>query len=536
LNDLLHECVAEHASSRGGAVALVMGEQQLTYAQLETASNRLARMLGQAGCDRGDRVCLFAAKAPATIVAMIATLKAGCVYVPIDVTSPAARVARIVRSADPAAAFVLGSATDLVKELQDDGALAPDLPIGVLDAGPESTSCVRCSFGQQDAAEQSGDALPRRGAPSDAAHLLFTSGSTGQPKGVVITHANVSAFVDWAISYFQTRPDDRISGHPPLHFDLSTFDIYATLRAGAQLWLVPGGTLLPRQLADFISNSRLTQWFCVPSAMTYMAKLDAVPDEGFPTLERVLWCGEVLPTPVLIHWMRRVGQARFTNLYGPTEATIASSYYTVPAIPADETAAVPIGSACAGEELLVVDEQCQPTADGEVGELCIGGAGLSPGYWHDEQKTSLAFVSHPLPDRQGERIYRTGDLARVGDDGLHYFLGRTDSQIKSRGYRIELGEIETAINALPEVAESAVVGVDSQGFEGTAICCAFAPASGADVAPNALRSALSSRLPSYMLPTRWEAMETLPKNVNGKIDRRRLRERFGAGDATKKDA
>ncbi len=532
MNDLLHECVAEQARRRGGAVALVMGEEQLTYEQLETASNRLARMLVHVGCDYGDRVCLFATKSPAAIVAMLATLKAGCVYVPIDVTSPAARVARIVRSADPAAALVLGSAGGLVKELLDDGALAPDLPIGMLDAGSASTPSVRCTFGAEDAAGQSGDALPKRGAAGDTAHLLFTSGSTGQPKGVIITHANVSSFVDWAISYFGTRSDDRISGHPPLHFDLSTFDIYATFRAGAQLWPVPPGTLLPRQLADFISSSRLTQWFCVPSAMTYMAKLGAVPDEGFPTLERVLWCGEVLPTPVLVHWMRCVRQARFTNLYGPTEATIASSYYTVPAIPADETAAIPIGSACAGEELLVVDDQLQPIPDGEIGELCIGGAGLSPGYWRDEQKTSLAFVPDPRPDRQGEHIYRTGDLARVGDDGLHYFLGRTDSQIKSRGYRIELGEIETAINALPDVAECAVVGVESDGFEGTAICCAFAPASGVRVTPDALRSALSSSLPSYMLPSRWEAMETLPKNVNGKIDRRRLREGFSESEGT----
>jgi amino acid adenylation domain-containing protein len=448
-----------------------------------------------------------------------------------------ARVARIVRSADPAAAFVLGSAAaGLVEELHATGGLSRDLPIGALDADAASRSSARFAFGLQHSADQAGDALPRRGAAGDAAHILFTSGSTGQPKGVVITHANVSSFVEWATSYFGTRPDDRISSHPPLHFDLSTFDIYATFRAGAQLRLVPPETLLPRQLADFISTSRLTQWFCVPSTMTYMSKLGAVPDDGFPTLERVLWCGEVLPTPVLVHWMQRVRQARFTNLYGPTETTIASSYYTVPGIPPDETATIPIGSACAAEELLVVDERCEPVPDGEVGELCIGGAGLSPGYWRDEQKTRIAFVSDPRPGRDQERIYRTGDLARVGGDGLHYFLGRSDSQIKSRGYRIELGEIEAAINALPDVAECAVVGVDSEGFEGTAICCAFAPARGAGVGPAALRSALSSSLPSYMLPARWEAMDALPKNVNGKIDRRRLRELFSDSEATMADA
>jgi acyl-coenzyme A synthetase/AMP-(fatty) acid ligase len=285
---------------------------------------------------------------------------------------------------------------------------------------------------------------------------------------------------------------------------------------------------MARQLADFISTSRLTQWFSVPSTMSYMAKLGAVPDDGFPSLERVLWCGEVLPTPVLIHWMQRVRQARFTNLYGPTETTIASSYHTLAGIPSDPAAPIPIGEPCAGEELLVLSEQSEPLPAGEVGGLHIGGAGLSPGYWRDELKTRSAFIPDPRPGHGQQRVYRTGDLARVDSDGLFYFLGRTDSQIKSRGYRIELGEIEAAINAIPGVAECAVIGVDSDGFEGTSICCAFAPVKGADLTPTQLRAELRSALPSYMLPSRWTSMGTLPKNVNGKIDRRRLRQRFSA--------
>jgi amino acid adenylation domain-containing protein len=516
---LLQEYVARQAEARPDDVALVMGGERMTYRELEAASNRLARLIREAGCARGDRVCLFVPKTPAAIVAELATLKADCAYVPIDTSSPAPRVELIVESAEPSLVLVSRPAAKLLDEVLE----GRTITVGSLDEAPLAGERFTSTFSATDQAAQSAEPLAWENTTDDAAHILFTSGSTGTPKGVVIKHANVVAFVEWAVDYFGTKPGDKISGHPPLHFDLSTFDIYGTFLAGAELHLVPAvANLVPHKLAELIRESELTQWFAVPSIFTFMAKFGVVEPGAFPSLERVLWCGEVLPTPILIEWMKAVPQATFTNLYGPTEATIASSYYTMPSIPAN-----PIGVPCTEEELIVLDEKLQPVGAGEIGDLFIGGVGLSPGYWRDEEKTAAAFLPDPRAD--GERIYRTGDLAKVQDDGLVYFLGRADSQIKHRGYRIELGEIETALGALEELAEVAVVGVDTSGFEGTAICCAYAPAAGKSADPVRIGEQLRKVLPPYMVPGRWLALEVLPKNVNGKIDRRGLRELFEQG-------
>jgi acyl-coenzyme A synthetase/AMP-(fatty) acid ligase len=257
-----------------------------------------------------------------------------------------------------------------------------------------------------------------------------------------------------------------------------------------------------------------------------MANFDVIGQDDIQFLSRVLFAGEPLPTPTLIHWMRRLPHVRFTNLYGPTETTIVSSYYTLPRCPTDEREPIPIGIACTGEELLVLDQQLRPVAPGEIGDLYIRGVGLSPGYWRDPEKTRSAFLPYPGGAGLQDRIYKTGDLARRGADGLVYFVGRVDTQIKSRGYRIELGEIEAALHSLPGLRESAVVAIQSEGFEGWLICCAYAPAQDSRVSAKSLRKGLAGLVPGYMLPARWMRYDVLPKNDNGKIDRPRLKSAF----------
>jgi len=521
---LLQHWVTEQASRRPEAGALVFKDERLTYEALELASNRLARLLKDAGCARGDRVCLLAPKSPAAIVAILGVLKADAVYVPLDPASPPARLEKMIASCDNRWILASGPVGATLEALFASPPFAATHAVGWLGAD-DPPGGVTAQFTMGDLAAYPSEAPRSANSPRDAAHILFTSGSTGMPKGVVITHANVRHFVDWAVPYFGTAPTDRISGHPPLHFDLSTFDIFGTFAAGAQLHLVPPElNVVPHQLVHFIRDAGLTQWFSVPSVLALMAQLDVVPQGAFPTLKRVLWCGEVFPTRALRYWMTRLPHVTFTNLYGPTEATIASSYYTVPRCPGDDADPVPIGRPCAGEELLVLGDALRPVAPGEIGDLYIRGVGLSPGYWRDPANTRGAFLPHPTDPR--ERIYRTGDLARLGADGLIYFVGRADSQIKARGYRIELGEIEAALQTLAELEESAVVALPTAGFEGTRICCAYVPRPGAAVTPLSLRTALGRLLPAYMMPTHWKAYERLARNANGKIDRRRIKEEW----------
>jgi amino acid adenylation domain-containing protein len=519
---LLQQTVSRSAERLPGKVALVGGRQRLTYSELDALSNRVARLLIASGCRKGDRVGLLLTKSVPAIAGMLGTLKAGGVYVPMDTASPAARLARIIGVCEPRCILSAGPGAALLNALAAELGTDAVPRVGWLDEAAPPEPRFEIAFRWGDCLQGPSDPPDCATAEGDPAHILFTSGSTGVPKGVVITHSNAMHFLKWAVGYFHTMPSDRISCHPPLHFDLSTFDIYGTFLAGAELHLVPPEvSLLPQSLAHFIREHELTQWFSVPSALKYMAQFNVVRQGDFPSLKRLLWCGEALPAPALIYWMQRLPHVAFTNLYGPTETTIASSYYTVPECPASETAEIPIGKACAGEELLVLNESLEPAAPGEIADLYISGAGLSPGYWRDPEKTASVFL-----ETAAGRIYKTGDLARVREDGLVYLLGRADSQIKSRGYRIELGEIETALYALGILRECAVVAIPTDGFEGNAICCAYVDHSRDGISPVDLRDHLARLVPPYMLPSQWLSMDALPLNGNGKVDRPRLRKEF----------
>ena len=530
MTTLLQQGVTAQAQARPEATALVFKGTRLSYGALEESSNRLAHLLKQAGCRRGDRIGLLMPKMPAAIVAMLGALKADAIYVPMDPASPAARLARVLEISDCRFILAAGSVGQGLRDALAAASLRERPVIGWLDEENVSHN-DSVAFTSRDLAACPATLPASANAGNDVAHILFTSGSTGLPKGVMITHASVVHLIRWAHAYFGVSAADRISQHPPLRFDVSTLDIFGTLWAGAELHLVPPElNLLPHKLAQLIRDARLTQWFSVPSVLNLMANFDVVGQDDFPFLRRVLFAGEVLPTPTLIHWMKRLPHVQFTNLYGPTETTIVSSYYPVPRCPDDDRQSIPIGTACDGEELLILDDRLLPVIPGQVGDLYIRGVGLSPGYWRDLEKTRSAFLPYPGGVGPQDRVYRTGDLACRGADGQYYFVGRADTQIKSRGYRIELGEIEAALNSLPGLRESAVVAIRSEGFEGWLICCAYAAADG-HVSADSLRKGLAQLVPGYMLPARWARYDSLPKNDSGKCDRPRLKEDFLASES-----
>lgn len=525
---MIYDWSREQARRNGSQIAVTFFDEHLTYEALEIESNKLAGKLIAEGLKPGDRVGLFLEKNPKTIIAMLGVSKAGGDYVPLDYNSPAERVLKIIKSSDLSIIFIDQASIHAFQDLLYlDHSLSFTPWVWWSNAAKlfADDNAPRFSYSdienEQDIAHQVDRNL------HSPAHILFTSGSTGQPKGVVITHKNIEAFINWAVPFFNMKPGEHTSCHSPLHFDLSTFDIYGAFASGSHLYLVPASmSVNPKKLSDFIFENELDQWFSVPSALSYMARFHAIPENRYPSLKRLIWCGEVFPVPALQYWMRNLPKVQFTNLYGPTEATIASSYYTIPEVP-DDLAEIPIGKACDGETLLVLDENLNSVAPGVIGDLYIAGEGLSPGYWRDEEKTNSVFIWYTSNEGKRERIYKTGDLASLNKDGMVCFHGRSDYQIKSRGYRIELGEIEAALGQNDLLKEYAVVPVRKNGFEGTSIGCAFVVGGteNGDVSSE-IKKQLSSKVPAYMIPQFWQKYEKLPRNGNGKIDRRTLADNF----------
>lgn len=492
----IHELVTRSARRFGDRVAVVDGERSLTYAELDRRSNQLAWLLAARNVRQGDRVGLFLEKSLEAVVGVYGVMKAGATYVPLDEQAPARRLAYIARDAGIKCLLSSPARSAGVEALVQEGARfgtvvgSPELPWSEL--------------------EEWSDEAPVLDIGSDSlAYILYTSGSTGEPKGVMLSHENGMAFVDWAAREVGASCEDRFSSHAPFHFDLSTFDLYAAAWAGAAVVLVPRETaIFPIEMARWIAEQEISVWYSVPSALTQLVLHGRLEENAIGGLRVIVFAGEVFPTKYLRLLMQSVPTARYFNFYGPTETNVCTWYEVPPDRPLPPES-LPIGWPLPCVSATIDGE------DGGAGELLITGPTVMHGYRGDPERT--ARVLSVAAD--GARTYRTGDLVRFDDEGKLLYLGRRDAQIKTRGYRVELGEIEAALNALDMVVEAAVIAVPDEAV--TNRLKAFVVLAG-DVPDGELARRCRERLPHYMIPEEFELREELPKSSTGKVDRRAL--------------
>lgn len=498
-------------------VACTDGRSSITYAELVDRSSRLATLLTQLGVRRRDRVAVCLRRSVDFLPAVLGILQADAVYVPFDPKSPPERWRKIVDDCSPTA-LLCDSQTILplaaaVKQSIPRIFLEPrcELPL----AGAEAVAVIEDVL-----------ASPRMtplysNGPDDLAYVLYTSGSTGAPKGVMVTHRNICNYIDWAVDYFAINNEDRILGTAPFHFDMSTFDLWCLIKAGATLCIADKTlTLFPEKLLNFMESEQVTIWKGISSLLFYMERAGAIAPGRIPTVSRILFGGDVLPARVLIRWMEVFPDKSFFNVYGPTEATGISLCYPVKNVPQDPGERIPIGRACKGMKAALLDENLTPVPDGEVGELCLAGPGLGKGYLNDPERTAGSFFTVRPPGAPAETWYHTGDLGFCRDDGNVEYIGRKDQQVKIMGYRIELGEIEQALRGIDGIREAAVVTANRAGIEELV---AFVEGKG-ETDQALILKGLRDRLPVYMLPRRLLPLADLPRCGRGKIDRAALRE------------
>ncbi len=488
----LPELLARSARGRPDQRAVV-ADRTLTYAELDDLAGRVAGALASRGVKRGDRVGVFAPKSAGAIAALYGIMRAGAAYVPIDPASPVARAGHIARDCGISA---------LVADAEHRELIRPELPDSVL------TSLDVDGLDSLPAADATGEP-----GPQDLAYVLYTSGSTGSPKGVMISHRNALSFVEWAAAELGCGPDDVFSSHAPLHFDLSVFDLYACALVGGTLHPLPADAMsFGESSARSVAERGITVWYSVPSALVMWVTQGGVEPSMLSSLRQVVFAGEVFPTPYLrkLRGLLPTGTG-LNNWYGPTETNVCT-YHVVTDQDLAGDSPIPIGRPCAGYPCEVMAED---GSLGEEGELLVGGPAVTSGYWADPQKTAAALVPNP---RGGQDLwYRTGDLVVRRPDGEYLFLGRRDHQVKIRGYRVEPGEVEMAIYSDERIKEACVIAIEDErlGHDLVAFVVSADPLTEVEV-----KRTVASLLPRYMVPaTVHVRTEALPKTSTGKIDR-----------------
>jgi amino acid adenylation domain-containing protein len=505
----LDRLVAPWATRDPARMAIEGADESLTYGDLDQLANRFANAFLESGILPGERVGVHLPRSGRGVAAMLGAMRAGAVYVPLDPSSPPVRMGLIAR--DCALRHVVVSPALFAGWLAA-GVLAPVEHVFLSAHAPPVEVPGARVHAWSEIERESPIPPPSPGSdPDELAYMLYTSGSTGVPKGVMLSHRNALSFADWTADWVNLKEGDRVSSVAPFHFDLSVFDLWSSFSRGATVVIVDEATVTSgRRMLDRIHAGRITVCYCVPSALMLMLENGGLEERGAPLLREVLFAGEVFPMKQLRRTMAALPGARFYNLFGPTETNVCLAW-ALPGIPDAEALSIPIGLPSCGDVATVVDLDGRPVTDGEVGELFIEGPTVMLGYWDGGRRT---LARHPYP---------TGDLVARRPDGAYLYHGRRDHLVKIHGFRVELGEVEAALNAHPGLREAIAFAVDQQ-------LVAVAVPEDPSVSVMDVKRHCVSRLPRYMVPGDVRLVRALPRTSNGKADRVRTRAAYTEGD------
>lgn len=498
------EYLDETVKKYGQKTAFADEGKSITFLELKDSADAIGSRLTEAGKTKKP-VAVYLPKGCDCITAFMGVVSSGNFYCPIDVTMPEERISTILKVLQPE--MILTNE----EYAQKAAAFSYKCEIILLDEA-EHTPVREAELTQ----------IRQNMLDLDPLYVLFTSGSTGIPKGVLISHRAVIDYIDWVTETFHIDADDTFGNQAPFYFDNSILDIYCALKNGSSVYIIPKRKFLfPKDLLLYLSEHKINTIFWVPSMLCAVANLHGL-ELGIPLdLKKILFAGEVMPNKQLNMWRKALPDALYANLYGPTEIADVCVYYIVNREFEDDEL-LPIGFPCKNTGVLVLNDKDEAVQGDETGELCISGTCLALGYYNNPQKTKEVFVQNPLNTAYEEKIYRTGDIVKYNEYGELLYLSRKDFQIKHMGHRIELGEIETALGAKEEIENCACIYDEDKGR----IVMFYM---GIETLHKELKEYLKQKVPEYMIPSVFVHYGNFPYNANGKIDRKVLKQEYLAG-------
>ena len=485
-------------------IAIETESNSVTFTQYKEQALQIATYIVKKIQVENSAVAVYLPKDERQLITFLGVLYSGNHYSPIPFQSPEERGGSIVEALHEPVVVTLEEYVEDVKRY-----------------GVEEKNIVFYDEMLQELADRECiDKVLDQVIDTDPAYILFTSGSTGKPKGVVISHRGIIDYIEWSVEKFDLNEETVLASQAPFYFDASMPDIYTPYFTGAKLVIVPERMFLfSKELVEFNNKKKVNTLIWVPSALINLTRRKAIEQYKFEYLEKVMFCGEVMPTKNLRQWREVYPDVKFVNLYGPTEAVYACTYYIVDKDYKDDEI-LPLGHACENTRIFLLSEKNERVKEAEeVGEICIQGSCLAKGYLNAMDHE--AFVNDPTNHQYCDRIYKTGDLGKYDKDGLLRFVGRKDSQIKHMGYRIELGEIESVVSAHEDIMAACVVYSKVK----KKICLYFEVNKGKTLETKEMREYLKQFLPKYMMPEVMERLENMPYNMNGKMDRKYLEQK-----------